>query len=125
MLRSRKDSKDMNGNECWVRTGKLSTWQDLLSLTVWDGEHEYSLKSLFENILNNRTQIQILSGETSEHFANLKAYCNATDKSIELVVKTSDLMSQQIAALTKDLEDAQAAIKELRSQIKTISTYNN
>lgn len=117
-IRSKRDSKDYNGNEVYVQIGQYKVFQNLISLTVWDDEgNEYSIKSLLEKILDQEKEIHTLQSELERLTTNtknaIKAYQSSNDNSLSLTVKTVELMSKQITNLSKDLEEIQKKVKFL------------
>lgn len=118
-LRAKRDSKDMNNNDVYTQIGQFKTFQTLGSFTFWDEDGtEYSLKALLEKILEQEKEIKALQSElervNNNHTNALKAYQSTNDKATSLIVKAADLMSNQIANLSKDVEEIKSKIKFLK-----------
>lgn len=108
MLRSKKDSKDLNSNSINVKIGKYESWQDILSLTVWDdGGTEYSIKSLLEKIFELETKNIQLKSDLEKTNKALKLYSASNDEALVLITKAADLMSLKISQLEKDVQELQ------------------
>lgn len=114
-LRSKKNSEDINTNRIKIKIGRESeTYQDLLSLTVWDSDDkEYSIKALLETILDNNQKINSLiigMKRYTEFVNNIEGLITSAHD--ELAYKVTDLES-----LTQNLEEDEKILKEIQDEI--------
>lgn len=118
MLRSKKESKDMNANLVKTQIGKYELYQDLISLTVWDEYgNEYSIKSLLEKIIELEANIKTLENKLTNADDAIKlsltTYTTTNDNNVSLIAKAVDLISLQNSSLSKDIEDLKDKTKFL------------
>lgn len=98
-IRSKKDSHDQNSNRVRVKIGQGEVLQDIISLTVFDNkDKEYSLKTLFEKILD-------LEVENATLKKSLKEYITIQKETDSLIVNAADLLSLKVSQLEQEISE--------------------
>ena len=102
MFNSRKNKDSKNLNRVVIQVGAQQINKDILAFVIYDPNGvEYTINELFDKIL-------ILENENEKLKKALKTHESASNSTINLITKATQLLSKKVA----QLEDEVSALKD-------------
>ena len=103
-LRSQKKPRAPEGNYVCYKIGNVTKSADLLALKVYDeDDNEYTIGTIFEEVLSNKTKLEETNLKLNQELANQKEVNIKLKESLDKVLDAYKLLVTKINDLTSDV----------------------